>query len=181
MGVSTAHSNAHTSLLSPPFSVAQDTIMESPVIATSSNESPVQFITPTNSSPMEPFELPMNQAMAYQTPADSRMSSVGPIGDWSQYSQPQMFQQQAFQVQQSNRMSVSYTDKALPPIPPDNMGDDQIPDHSITPRPSNNVMQRHQHLEPDVNDFETWSLVGSTIVEDPSIPNGLFGTDHHFN
>jgi len=154
--------------------------MESPVVSASSQEeSPIQFVSTNNSSPLDNFEIPFNHGLAYQTPADSRMSSVGPMSDWA-YQQPQMVQQQPqFQMQQNNnRMSISYTEKALPPIPPE-----MHEEHSITPRPSNISQQQHHQMDThDLHhDFETWSLVGSTIAEDPSMPNGLpngLFTDH---
>lgn len=165
--------SSHNSLMSPPFSVTHDTIMESPIVENAKQESPVDYMPTANSSPMENYELPFNQNMAYQTPAESRMSSVGPMADWATvYQQPQVMQQQQFQqMQQSNRMSMSY-DKALPPIPPE-----LREDHSSTPRPQHiaHQQQQQQHIQPQDmhNDFDSWSLVGSTIVEDQSMPNGM--------
>jgi hypothetical protein len=210
------HANGHNSMLSPPFSV-QDTIMESPIVENMKQESPIQFMTPSNnSSPLEPFDLSMTQ-LSYQTPCDSRMSSVGPstsTNEWLAYQQPQMFQQQQFEMDQSNRMSMQYVDKALPPIPPE-MSENALSEHSLTPQPSDisqhqqqqhqqqqqqhqqqqqqqqllhhhqqsqEQMQlpHHQHMNSNdaQGDFETWSLVGSTIVGE-QIPNGMFQTSHY--
>ena len=175
-----------SSLMSPPFSVNQDTSMESPANR-SAEASPMQFIPnqTTNSSPMDNFELGMSAAAmsAYQTPADSRMSSVGPAMsatitnplDWSTY---QMFPDQ-FQMNPTNpnRMSVSY-DKPLPSIPPEDGR------HSITPRPSQ--QQRPSHItdqmqqfipEPD-QAFDQWSLVSSTLVDEPH--QQFFANTHQF-
>ncbi|KAF2428920.1 hypothetical protein EJ08DRAFT_698715 [Tothia fuscella] len=184
------HNNGHTSMLSPPFSV-QDTIMESPIVDTHNlkQESPVQFMTPANSSPLDSFELPINQ-LAYQTPCDSRMSSVGPssMTDWAYQQQPQMYQQPPqYQMQQSNRMStmsMQYVDKALPPIPPSDMGENPMSEHSITPRPSNinQHQQQQQHIDPHVNhtDFDdSWSLVGSTLVDEGHMAHNMFPTSHY--
>jgi len=182
--------NNHNSMLSPPFSV-QDTIMESPIVENCKQDSPVQFMTPAGSSPLEPYDLALS-GLSYQTPCDSRMSSVGPAttNDWlaTQY-QPHMFQQQQpFQMSQSNRMSMSFVDKALPPIPPD-MHENPISEHSITPRPSvlthqSQHQSQHQQQQPMDShhglhtDFETWSLVGSTLADDSTIPSGMFGVSH---
>ncbi|TID25747.1 Isopentenyl-diphosphate [Venturia nashicola] len=175
--------NQNSSLLSPPFSVTHDTIMESPIVESVKHESPVNYM-PANSSPLESFELPFNQNMAYQTPAESRMSSVGPVADWTTnvYQQPQLIQQQQQQfqqmqqMQQNNRMSVSMAyDKALPPIPPE-----MHEEHSSTPRPEH-IVHQQQHIQPQDlhNNFDQWSLVGSTLVDDQSIPHGLYD-QHHF-
>jgi hypothetical protein len=201
------NNNHHNSMLSPPFSV-QDTIMESPIVDSHNlkQESPVQFMTPSTSSPLEPFDLPLN-GLAYQTPCDSRMSSVGPtsMADWSYQQQTQMQQAQMFQqqqqyqqmTQQSNGMSMQYVDKALPPIPGSNeMTENPMSEHSITPRPSNiNQQQQHQHIDPNANqhipsqhidpdtkfnDFDdSWSLVSSTLVDEGHLSNGMFATSHY--
>ncbi|QDS73338.1 hypothetical protein FKW77_006675 [Venturia effusa] len=169
-----------SSLLSPPFSVTHDTIMESPNSENIKHESPVAYMPTTNSSPLESFELPFNQNMAYQTPTESRMSSVGPVADWTTnvYQQPQLIQQhqqQQFQIQQNNRMSVTMSyDKALPPIPPE-----MREEHSSTPRPQHIVHQQHVQPQDLHSSFDQWPLIGSTIVDDQSISHGLYD-QHHF-
>jgi hypothetical protein len=179
--------NQPSSLMSPPFSVNQDTSMESPANQ-SSEASPMQFAPQTNnSSPMDAFDMNINASMgAYQTPADSRMSSVGPTMsatitnplDWSTYQI--FFDQYNMQPSNPNRMSVSY-DKPLPQIPPEM--DAHNGRNSITPRPQQ--QNRPQHVadqlqqfvpEPDPA-FETWSLVSSTLVDEPQ---QYFATAHQF-
>lgn len=178
--------NISTAIMSPPFSVNQDTVMESPLAA---HESPIQFVAPTNnSSPMDQFDMQMNASMAaaYQTPADSRMSSVGPPQvsatitnplDWSAY---HMYPEFSMPVQNSNRMSISY-DKPLPSIPPEMEvhGRD-----SSTPRPPNS---RQQHVseqyitDDDQRAFDAWSLMGPTLVDEPILHHQQqFYTPNHF-
>jgi hypothetical protein len=179
--------NQPNSLMSPPFSVNQDTSMESPANR-SAEASPMQFVPQTNnSSPMDAFDMNLNAAMnAYQTPAESRMSSVGPAMsatitnpqlDWSTY---QMFPDQyTMQPSDPNRMSVSY-DKPLPQIPPE-MDPGR---NSITPRPQQHrpqhvveQLQQYVHVPESDPAFETWSLVSSTLVDEPQ---QYFTNPHHF-
>ncbi|KIV99215.1 uncharacterized protein PV09_09079 [Verruconis gallopava] len=174
-----------TSLMSPPFSVNQDASMESPVNQTTQSEdaSPMQFVAQTtNSSPMDGFDMNVTASMAaYQTPAESRVSSVGPAMsatitnplDWSTY---QMFPEQyTMNPPNPTRMSVSY-DKPLPQIPPEDGR------NSVTPRPQQ--QQRVQHVAEQMQQFvpesdpafETWSLMNASLGDDPQ----YFATAHQF-
>jgi hypothetical protein len=174
-------------LMSPPYTANPDTSMESPA-QQSAEASPMQYIPaqPTNSSPMEAFEMGISAAAmsAYQTPADSRMSSVAPAMsanitdplDWSTY---QMFPDQyTMNPGNPNRMSVSY-DKPLPAPP---MEDDR---NAITPRPQ---QQRPQHVADQFQQylpgsgldqaFDQWSLASATLVDEPQ--QQVFMNAHQF-
>jgi hypothetical protein len=146
--------------------VPQDSVMASPTMTiTPDGSGTMQFTTSTMSNATTNFD-PSNSATQQLPTPESRMSSVGPvpINTWSNFpDSTMMFQQLPFN--QQHQMGVSY-DKDLPPLPCD------APDGS---------MQVHHaaHFSPtDAISFDSWSLIGSTIAEEATLPSNMFAAEH---
>lgn len=139
----------------------QDSVMASPTMTITPDGGNMQFTTSSVSNATVNYDAASSGAQQLPTP-ESRMSSVGPVplNTWSNFQDSSiLFNQLPF----SQQHGMSY-DKDLPPLPCD---------------ASDASMQVHQsHFSPaDSMSFDSWSLIGTTIAEEPTMPASMFSTE----
>jgi hypothetical protein len=140
----------------------QDSVMASPTMTITPDGGNMQFNGSNISNATVNYDAASSGAQQLPTP-ESRMSSVGPVpvNTWSNFQDSSiLFNQLPF----SQHHGLPY-DKDLPPLPCD---------------ASDASMQVHQsHFSPgDSMSFDGWSLIGTTIAEEPTMSASMFSTDH---
>jgi len=141
----------------------QDSVMASPTMTITPDGNTMQLTTSTMSDGGN-FDSTSSGAQQLPTP-ESRMSSVGPvpINTWANFQDSNMlFNQLSFGQPQLG----STFDKDLPPLPCD------ASDHSIP------INQQQHFSPPESMSFDSWSLIGSTIAEEPTMPTSIFSAEH---